>query len=718
MASSKRFLSDSWYRVASLRPKLRDHLTVSLHNYRAARWYVLSDPVQNKVHRLSPQAYAIVSCMDGLRSVDELWAETGAVFGDEAPTQGEVIELIGQLYRNDLLWSDIQPHLAEVFERQNHSLRSKILQWLMNPLALRLPLLDPHDFLTRTLPLVRPLIGVAGGVLWLAVVLPAVALTVLYWTELTENISDRMLSPDNLLLMLLIYPAIKMLHELGHGYANRAYGGDVHELGLMLLVLLPMPYVEVSSSSGLRDKWKRLTVRSAGILVELFIAALAIYVWHFVEPGLLRAISFNIFIAAGVSSLLFNANPLLRYDGYYILIDLIEIPNLANRGSQYFSYLFHRYAFGAQDLPVFNATFGEKVWFLLYTPLSFAYRLAITFGIALTLFGKYMVVGVALAIWGIVVGILVPTGRVVWALLASQRYASVRLRAVGLSLSALLVLALVGWLVPVPLHTTAEGVVWLPNEAIIRAAADGFVDQLLVPTGVAVTRGQVVIRTSDPEMATKQRVLRAHVAELQSKLDSVRFTDQVESELIQTELALARRELAAVDAKMTALSATADSDGDLVIATPDDLSGRFMHKGDILAFVLPFDGVRLVRVAVEQADIDLVRSHAKSVRVKLPDRPDQDFPVVAIREIPEARDRLPSAALGPNGGGSMLVDPRDKDGVVTLSRVFQLELELQTPIRGAGYGGLAYVRFEHQPEPAVWQAWRRARQLLLSRIQI
>ena len=348
MAGSERFLSPSWYRVAGLKPPAAgtcDGADASLP--RSALVHDRRRHAQPRAPRF-PAGYVLVATMDGEHTLDSLWSDAAITLGEQAPSQDQVIQLLGQLHGNDLIAGDVPPDARDLFERQGQANRSKLLQWLMNPLALRVPLVDPNAFLTTTLPFVRPLFGPIGGLLWLATVLPALVLAARYWPELTDNIGDRVLPPGNLLLIALIYPVIKLLHELGHGYTTRAHGGEVHELGVMLLVMLPMPYVEVSASAGFRSKWVRCFVGAAGIMVELFIAALALYVWVLVEPGLVRAFAFNVMLTASVSSVLFNGNPLLRYDGYYVLSDAIEVPNLAQRGKQYWSYLMRRYLFGTQ----------------------------------------------------------------------------------------------------------------------------------------------------------------------------------------------------------------------------------------------------------------------------------------------------------------------------------------------------------------------------------
>ena len=717
MPGSERFLSPSWYRVAALKPRLREHLTVRMHRYRGQLWYVIGDGIRNRVHRVSPAGYVLVASMDGTRTLDSLWTEAAVTLGEQAPSQHQVIELVGQLHGNDLIAGDVPPDARDLFERQAKANRSKLVQWVLNPLALRFPLIDPNDFLTRTLPFVRPLAGRFGGFLWLAIVLPALVLAMRYWPELTENVSDRVLPAGNLLLIAALYPVIKLLHELGHGYMTKAHGGEVHELGVMLLVLLPLPYVEVSAAAGFRGKWTRCAVGAAGIMVELFIAALALYVWLLVEPGLVRALAFNVMLTASVSSILFNGNPLLRYDGYYVLADAIEVPNLAQRGRQYWPYLLRRYMFCMPAQRDFPATRGERIWFLLYMPIATGYRISVTIGIALFLTSRYQAAGVALALWGLTAGILMPVGRGIWSLLSSPDFASNRGRVLASTVAATAAVILLLLRVPLPLHTGAEGVVWLPDDAILRAGTDGFVTAVDVAPGGAVTRGQVLVDSSDPELAAEVKGLRAQEAALDAKLDSVRFSDRVEALVTEAELKAVQTERAQAEHRAALLQARAGTSGIFAVADPVDLPGRYFKRGDVIGYVLPRSGARLVRATVPQEDIDLVRNHLRTARIMLTDHLDHPLDVVSVHEVPAGTDKLPSAALGSGGGGATAVDPKDDHGMTALNRVFQFDLQLAAPVLRAGFGGRAYVRFDHEWEPLGEQLWRRARQLLLSRVE-
>jgi len=317
--------SPSWYKVAGLQPRLRGHAEVHRHHYRGALWYVLQDRLTGRNHRLSPAAHFIVGMMDGRRTVQQVWELALEELGDDAPAQDEIIRLLGQLHSSDLLLCDVPPNTYELFQRQAKHRKLKWKQYLLSPFSLRFPLWDPDAFLKRWEPIVGRCFTPLGFWIWLAVVGSALVAGLSHWSELTQDVSDQVLAPDNLVILLVVYPLVKLLHELGHGFATRVWGGEVHELGVMFLVFMPVPYVDASSSAAFRDRKRRMVVGAGGMLVELLLSAIALFVWLNVEPGVVRSIAYNVIFIGSVSTVLFNANPLLRFDGYFILADAIEV---------------------------------------------------------------------------------------------------------------------------------------------------------------------------------------------------------------------------------------------------------------------------------------------------------------------------------------------------------------------------------------------------------
>ncbi|HYS76618.1 MAG TPA: site-2 protease family protein, partial [Burkholderiales bacterium] len=391
--------SQSWHSVAELKPRLLPGARIHRHLYRGQVWYVVQDQAGGRYHRFSPAAHAMIGRMDGNTTVQALWDEACRNATDDIPTQNEVVDLLIQLNAADLLQADITPDAAALFDRYKKRRDQTWKQWLMNPMALKLPLLDPDAFLSRWAHRLAWMVGIKGALIWLAVVVPALVLAAQHWTELTGNLSDRVLSARNLVLMALVFPLVKALHELGHGFATKIWGGGVHEMGIMFLVFAPVPYVEASSASAFPSKFQRAVVGAAGMLVEVFLAALALFVWLLVEPGLVRALAFNVMLIAGISTLIVNGNPLLRYDAYYILSDLIEMPNLAQRGQRYLTYLWDRYVFGAREAEAPAESAAERRWLVCYSILSWCYRVLITVSIILFVAGEFFIFGVLIALW-------------------------------------------------------------------------------------------------------------------------------------------------------------------------------------------------------------------------------------------------------------------------------------------------------------------------------
>jgi putative peptide zinc metalloprotease protein len=715
--SAEAFLSASWYRLAQLKPALKPQAKVRRHRFRGAVWYVVQDTASGRFNRFTPAAWQLLGLMDGRRTMDDVWAEAVEQLGDDAPGQEEVIRLLSQLHAADLLHCEVNPDSAELFERHGKQEQTRKGARWKNPFSIRIPLWDPDRFLTRSLPYVRPLFGPLGVIAFLLLAVFALVLAAVHFPELTQNLDDRVLSAQNLLLLWLCFPAVKFLHELGHAYAVKAGGGEVHEMGVLLLVFMPVPYVEASAASGFRNKWRRTGVGAAGMLVELYLSALAMLVWSAAEPGLVRAVAFNVMLIAGVSTLVFNANPLLRFDGYYILSDLIEMPNMAERGNRYWRYLSERYLFRMRDAEPPILTAGERNWLRVFTPLSFAYRMTVLVAIVAYVAGAWFFIGVVLAIWGVVTMLGMPLAKTGRYLAGLPRAQGARRRAavvVGVLASAVVLFVLA---VPVPMRTQTEGVVWLPDEAQVRAGASGFIRAVLAAPGAPLQPGTPLLETQDPAMAAQIALGEAKLEELEARLDAQRFDDRAQAELTRQDIAREAAALERLRQREDQLTVRSAATGRFVIDRPDDLPGRFVRKGDLVGYVAQ-DSRTLVRAVVSQDDIDLVRAGPVRIEVRLAEETAIVHVARLVREVPAARDELPSAALTSQGGGAIAPDPRDPQGAKALASSFQIDLELPADVTSASYGGRAYVRFTHAPRPLGVQWYRRLRQVFLQRFNV
>lgn len=712
----KSLFSVSWQQISQLKPKIPSHIRIRRHQYRGDIWYVIQDRASGKTHRFTPEAYAVIAMMDGRRSVQTVWEEALLRLGEHAPSQDEIIQLLSQLHTADALQMDVMPDTAEIVRRQQRQQRMMRLQRWRSPLAIRIPLFDPNRLLDKVVPLLTPLLGRFGMLLWLLVVGSGLVLTLMHWSELTSNISDRVLMPSNLILLGVVYPIVKACHEFGHGIAAKKWGAEVHEIGVMLLVFFPVPYVDASASAAFANRWHRLAVSSAGILVELFLAAIALFVWLMVEPGLVSATAYNVMLVGGVSTVLINGNPLLRFDGYYILSDLLEIPNMGARGNQQIAYLLQRYILRISDARSPVTARGEPFWLPVYSVTSFVYRIFIITAIALFVAGKYFFVGIILAGWVLISVLLMPVIKILRFLFFSPRLRESRLRSTlisGLTLSLVVLVTMI----PVPSWTSSEGVVWLPENAFVHAESPGFVLKLVTPSGTIVEEGTILLECVDEDLDVELIMLESRIHELELIRQRNRVRDIVEADLVGKQINALQKELSATQEKYENLTIRSKTSGTFVVPASQDMIGRFVRRGELLAYVIPQEAPT-VRALVAQDRVALVREKTHSVQLMLVDSIGEQLAASIIREVPEATTELPSLALSVVGGGDVAVDPQGDGAARSFLTHFVFDLGTAASLDNHWYGQRVYVRFEHGLEPAAMQFYRVIRQLFLSRFNV
>ncbi|EAQ02910.1 peptidase, M50 family protein [Pseudooceanicola batsensis HTCC2597] len=709
------FLSTIWYRVADLRPRLRAHVSAHRHRYRGQPWYVLHDHGAGRIHRFTPGAYMVIGQFDGTRTVDAIWKTLADSYDADAPSQDDVIQLLSTLHQQDLIQYEGAPDVAELLERYNKQSRQIIKQNLTNPVSIRVPLWDPNAFLDRTLPAVGWMLGWFGFALWALVVVAGGATAFLNWGRLTENFADRILATENLLITLVTYPLLKALHELAHGYLAKRRGAEIREMGIMFLVFFPVPYVDASAAAAFRNKWHRAAVSAGGIIVETFAAAVAVMIWANAETGLVSALAFNVVMVGGLSTLVVNGNPLLKFDGYYIFSDIIEIPNLSDRATKFYGHLIQRYVFGARQIRERTATFGERVWFLLYAPSAFVYRMSVMIGIAMLVASKYFIIGVAIALWSVFNAIVKPAFKHIRHVLTSPKLRKVRGRAKAWTFGTVAAVVAAIALIPLPLRTDTEGVVWLPDDAHVRAETSGFVRAVTARQGAEVAPAAPLLELAEPTLESRIEGMEARVREMNMRVIAAEVQDRRTLDVARLELAEAQAELDRERKRRQDLELRAPRAGRFeTVMPPDDLPGRFLQEGDLVGYVLPGRATR-VRVVVPQDDIALVRAHVEKVELVMAGAAEDRHESRILRAVPSGLNQLPSPALGQAGGGRHVTNPGDRNGVETMEPVFVYDLALPDTLHDAPFGARVLVRFDHGDETIARQGFRRVRQLFLRR---
>jgi putative peptide zinc metalloprotease protein len=702
--------STRWYRVAGVHPSLRAHVRVSRHIYRGQTWYLLQDAASGRHHRVDETAFHFIGRMDGARTVDEIWHSMFNSLGERSPTQDGTIELLCQLNENGCLQCEITPDVAELFRRNRQRVKKRRLA-MLNPLAFRVPLADPDALLTRMAPLARVLFHPAVALVWLVIVATAVLSVAANWEAVRSFAAVHMLTPRYLMLTWMVYPFIKALHELGHGLAVKAWGGEVREAGISMLLLVPAPFVDASAASAFPEKYRRVAVGAAGIMVELMLAALAWFLWNRVSDGVIRDIAFVIMVVSGVSTVLFNGNPLLRFDGYYVFADIIDVPNLGQRGNAYLGYLAQRYLLGVNSATSPVTGRGEAPILFCYAVLAFFYRWFVTALIVMWAGRVSFWLGAAIGLTVLYSMVMRPLAAGVLFLKRAPQLSRTRSRGLAVAGALAIALLVVFCFVPMPFVTHAQGVVWLPEQARVRAGTEGFIEEVLAKDGQAVNVGDPILLLSDPELLADRARVQAALAALDVQYTREVAVNTARAKSIAEDAAAKNAELAQIDERIQNLRVAAKERGTLVMPRAQDLPGTFVAKGTVLAHVLRPEQIR-VKVAVWQEDSGLIHGGASAVEVKLVDVPDQVLHARMTGEVPAATVYLPTAALGDRAGGPIVTDPTDKDGLKTLEPMFLYELLLDTKTLER-VGARVSVRFDHGSKPLAFQVQRRLQQLFL-----
>jgi putative peptide zinc metalloprotease protein len=693
IVSDASLLSPHWYRVAYLKPRLRSGVRIARQQVRGQTWYVLTDPVSGRHHRFNGAAYALIAACDGRLTIDDVWAQRVDAEGDDAPTQAQAIEVFAQAFGANLLGGDIAPDAGAVMRAQGKR-RAQQRRAALNPLSFRLPLWDPDRFLTAHLHRVRWCFGAgAKGALGVLLVLGTL-LVAFNLADFSRQAASQGLHGRTLILLWIAYPLVKALHEMAHAFAVKAYGGAVHEMGVTVLMLTPVPYVDASAAIAFEDKRKRVVVGAAGIAVEWLLSSAALALWLLLEPGFLHDAAFAVACVGGVSTLLLNGNPLLRFDGYHVLCDALELPNLAQRSTRWWQALAKRVALGGPLDTAESARGAERAWLIGYAPASWAFRVALTLLLALALADWNAWIGLvllALSAWWMVIGPALAALR--WLFGAGELHGR-RGRAIGVgAVGAASVAAITVLFAPLPHRTLVPGVVWLPDEAIVRPAVDGFIDEVLVRDGQSVQAGTPLLRLSNEPL--RQQLLRVQ-AELQQaqveQLDAF-ADDALRAALAGDRLGALRTEHDRLAARVAALEVRAGIAGRVAIEPRHLVAGRHLAQGQLAAHVLP-PGAPQVHALVAHEDIALVRDRALEIRVALAHGGGADVAAQWLRDTPRASTELITPALGERAGGPIALDPKDGDGRTALQPRFEVELQLPEGTT-AHVGARAWVRFGH-----------------------
>ena len=563
--------------TANRRPiplQVRDDLIFERIEYLGISYWVVKDPVGLKYFRLQPEQYHTLQLLNGDRHLEEL----RDALHDELPTVrlqlSDIQHLITDLHQKGLVFSNRIGQGASLAKLNFEEKKKKLFNTMRSLLYVRLPGWDPEAVLARLYPLVRWIYHPTTVTLTLLFVISSWVLLAVQFDTFTAQMPEfqQFFSWPNLLYLWITLGTCKVIHEFGHGLSCKHFGGECHAMGVMLLVFSPCLYCDVSDSWMLKSKWQRIAIGAAGMYIEVVISAIAIYIWWNTQSGLIHHLCLNIFFVTTITTVIWNANPLMRFDGYYMMSDFLEIPNLRPKADRLLRDWFGWYCLGIEAKPdpfmpesgragfvMFAIAAGLYRWFILAAIMVFLYTVLKPYGL--------QSIGIALAVVSIVT-ILFNLVLNIYKQVTAPRIEPLSRPKIAISLGLLVTVIACTMAVPLPLHIEAMFLVEPHDVRHVYTPVPGRLENRPVQPGDQVTLGDTLATLTNPALALEQLRL-----EQQEKVQLIRVSvanaleDRSREELARANRESARTQLAEFQKQIERMTVTAPCAG-TVVAPP------------------------------------------------------------------------------------------------------------------------------------------------------
>ena len=680
-----------------LRVKLRPDLVVQPQFYEGMTHYVVKDPLALKYFRFKIEEYFLLEQFDGQQTLQDVKKAFERKYRPQTISIEDLTRFVAQLHEAGIIQID-SPEQAKVLIRRRRKNRwRKVWAFLANILFVKIPVIDPERLLTRMYPFFRWIFTSYFVTASVGLMLAAITLVVSQWDLFYSKLPEfqSFFNWWTIFSFWISLAVVKIIHEFGHGLTAKHYGGEVHEMGILFLVLTPALYCDVTDSWLLPNKWHRIWISAAGIYVELFLASIATFVWFYSEPGLLNSLSMATMFICSINTVLFNANPLLRYDGYYVLADWLEIPNLRIKSTQFFAYLIQEKVLGL-EIPVQSyLPRSRRILFVTYAIASYLYRWLVTFSIIYFLSQvlkpyKLQMISYTLAVGSLVPLAGMPVYQIFKFLRTPGRLRKVKkARAAGFAVAfAALVAGIL--LIPTPLRIQGTLVLMPAKPDEIYTEVDGQLVELNVRDGDWVKKDTVIAKLINHE---KQKEFIQKQADHDINFYKHQWYNQSperENRAMARQYLQAAEELEPILAKITEqlgkLTLVATRDGQIMSVPHEDIPGRWLHPETVGAWLKPGkpfceigDPHHLTaHLIVDQSDIDLVRL-GRRAWVKIYGRAETTY-LSEVGEIATRnRDDIPPE-LSQMAGGEIAGKADPKTGAIKpQTAVYEVIIPIENP---------------------------------------
>lgn len=715
-----------------LRLRMRPDVSANRQVYQGREYWVVKDPISLKYYRFEEEEYSILKMLDGRLSADQIKRKFDYQYAPQKLTLQELYQFVGTLYRSSLLISESPGQGAELKKRSDKSRAQEFKGALSNVLAIKFRGFDPNSILNWTDRWLGWFFSWPAFFMVLVIAAGALGLLSTHFETFQAKLPkfQEFFASSNWFWLFLVMGLTKVIHEFGHGMACKRFGGECHEMGVMLLVLTPCLYCNVSDSWMLPSKWRRAFIAAAGMYFELVIASLAVFVWWYSQPGLINQLALNTIFVCSVSTLLFNANPLLRYDGYYILSDLMEVPNLRQKASTIMSRTLSHWCLGLKGRvdPFLPA---RKKWlFVFYSVSAVAYRWFITIAIfwflykllepyGLKVLGQFIALT---AIWGL---LGMPIIKLYKFFSTPGRMHSVKTSRVVFS-GLVLTAALVGvMLIPLPHYVRCSFYVQPESAKNVFVETPGIVKQIHVRSNQEIKKDDPIVSLVNPEIDYQLFAMERDVWDAKASYLTAQKAAKYDSTLIPSadaaftawEAAIAKfnQRLEDIDPELGCVVVRAAADGVLIAppvkAKPDEglgelpswyglpleakNHGAYLDQRTMLGQIIDEDTSMQAVLAIEQEDIEFVQMNQR-VQLWIKQLAGQTLESETEQISPVKMEVVPKALASTYGGS--VITSRNSQGVdQPQNTTYQVSVPIKTQeVLLSGATGKAKVHVGYQ----------------------
>jgi len=717
------------FRSSTTRPvglRRRGDLITNRQVHQGQAWWVVKDPISLSYFRFRPEEYALLDMLDGATSLDDLKKQFEERFPPRRITVDELSRFISTLHRSGLVIGDRPGQGPQLFERRRQRIWKQWMAWLANIMSLRFRGIDPDWMLNRLDPWFGWLFSPPAIVVMLSFVASALLLVLVNFDVFRSKLPDfhQFFASGNWLYLAVALGVTKVLHEFGHGLSCKHYGGECHEMGMMLLVFTPCLYCDVSDSWMLPSKWQRAAIGAAGMYIEVILASIATYLWWNSHAGVFNQLCLDVMFVSSVSTILFNANPLMRYDGYYILSDLLEIPNLRQKATSILSRAATQWCLGIKQPEDPFLPQRKRGLFALYAVASSLYMWMVTASIFLFVWSVFKPYGLQVvgqimafaALWGLVIR---PLQSMIKFLNVPGRRDEVKSRNVTVTgLVAAVVLAAIA-LIPLPQRVWCAAELRPRGEEIVYVTVAGRLESLAVKVGAVVKKGEELARMSSIDLDLVMADLEGKASQSRARLNSLqreRFTDPaagLEIGTVEESLKSVLEQLERKRKDRSELVLVAPRDGVVLPSTSVPPSkeamaagklpgwsghalseknlGAMLTEGTVLCMVGDAERLEGVMV-VDQSEVEFI-TRGQAVDLKLDAFPWRTF-VSTVDELAETHIEAGSERLSVKSGGQVPTRTDESGRETPISTSYEAMTALDDPdgVLTPGMRGTARIK--------------------------